>query len=428
MPRRYNITDREEANHKTTLRHRPLRYFLLHALGCTLFVYTVLAGLFWAPFQFEGLNPLSDALQDFQFTDVIFSQIKDPAPADTNIVLINIGELNTEGMAVLMESVANDEPAVVGIDAIFNNPIRDSAADAALATQFARLKHLVLACKADGWNEQKASFDTVLAPIPAFAKHAQLGFANFITEEQEYGNTSREFTPACKLTSGDTLLSLAMKMAQIAHPAATKTFLQRNRPVEIINFSRRENGYYLLDWPQVMDPERTVSLKDKVVLMGFMGRTLGDPTVLDKFFTPMNEKYAGRSIPDMFGVVVHANILSQIKEQNPVNESPQWFGLLFGFVLVYSNVLGFYLIYARKPAWYDLTTKSIQFAESLLLLFLVVLVFYHHSLYLDLSIAIAALVLSGDLLEIYAGALPLIHQGIMRLFGKLLATLKVKPS
>lgn len=409
------------------LRHKPLRYFWWHALGCTLFVHLVLGLLLWLPVQLEGLNPVSKALQDFQFTDVIYSQLRDPAPADTSIVLVNIGELPTAEMATLVHTIAAEKPLLVGIDAIYNNPVRDTAADALLEAAFAQVPNLVLACKADAYNDASQRFDSLHRPIPRFAQHAALGFANFITEEREYGNTSRTFTPQCRLKNGDTLLALAVEMAHRVYPGQTANFLRNAGAVETIDFSRTETGYYLLDWHQVLDPERTINLQGKVVLMGYMGRYLGDPSILDKFFTPMNPQYAGRSIPDMFGVVVHANILSQIKEQRRINPWPEAVGLLLGFLLVYINVFGFYLIYARIPAYYDLLTKSIQFAESLLILFLVVALFFFYEQDLDLSIGIAALVLSGDLLEIYAGALPALSRwitNISRVFSRPLKTEK----
>lgn len=399
---------------------RPFRLkdYLIHALGCTVFIYAMLGLIFWLPVQFEGLNPLSDALSDFEVTDIIFSRIKEPAAADTSIVIVNFGELPTEGMADLVDRIAADKPRVIGIDAIFNNPKRDPYADSLLEAAFSRVDNLVLACKADGWNEKAQMFDSVVGPIARFRQHARLGFANFITEELEYGNTCRDFTPQLKLKGGKPLYGLATEMCRIAYPEAAQKALNRNNEVETINYARRESGYYYLDWQQVLDPEVQFNFRDKVVFMGFMGRQNGDPSILDKFFTPLNDKYAGRSIPDMYGVVVHANIFSQIKEQTFINIWPNYLGLLLGFVLVYTNVFGFYLINTKLPAWYDLLTKTIQFFESILLLYIVLVVFYYQSLHIDLTIAIGALVLSGDLLEVYAGAFPLINKYFNRLMAK----------
>ncbi len=396
---------------------RSLRHYMRHAFWCTTFVYAGLALLFWLPVQFEGLNPLSDALKDFEFTDVIYSQIKDPAPADTNIVIVNIGELDTYGMAMLVNRIADDDPTVVGIDAIFNNPNRNLPADSALAIAFGRLRCLVLACKADQYNAQTGQFDSVVGPVPSLGNGAHLGFANFITEEQDYGNTSRDFTPAVQLAGGKPLYALSLEMCRHAYPGQAKVLIDRGTAVETIDYSRRESEYYYLDWQQATDSENQFSFRNKVVLLGFLGRYLGDPSIQDKFFTPMNPKYAGRSVPDMFGVVVHANIISQIKEGRFINQLPDWLGLLLGFIVVYINVLGFYYVNTQLSAWYDLVTKTIQLLETILILYLVIVVYHLYNIHLDLTVAIGALVLSGDLLEVYTGAFTLINQYLTKKFA-----------
>ena len=64
-------------------------------------------------------------------------------------------------------------------------------------------------------------------------------------------------------------------------------------------------------------------IKDKIVLLGFMGINLNDKTFEDIFFTPLNERYAGKSFPDMYGVVIQANIISMILNKKYINTMPQ---------------------------------------------------------------------------------------------------------
>ena len=56
--------------------------------------------------------------------------------------------------------------------------------------------------------------------------------------------------------------------------------------------------------------------KNSIVMMGFLGKYMGDPVWEDKFFTPLNKKVAGRANPDMFGLVVHANVVAMILNQD----------------------------------------------------------------------------------------------------------------
>ena len=51
-------------------------------------------------------------------------------------------------------------------------------------------------------------------------------------------------------------------------------------------------------------------LNGKIVLIGFCGSENGMTVIDDKHFTPLNDNYAGKSLPDMYGIYIHANIIS----------------------------------------------------------------------------------------------------------------------
>ena len=57
------------------------------------------------------------------------------------------------------------------------------------------------------------------------------------------------------------------------------------------------------------------------------------------------------------------------------------------------------------PKWYDGMTKLIQVIETFALFTLVLLVFNSYSYKLEANIAIIAILLSGDLLEVYYGVI-----------------------
>jgi hypothetical protein len=134
-----------------------------------------------------------------------------------------------------------------------------------------------------------------------------------------------------------------------------------------------------------------------------MGEDENDPSWVDKFYTPMNEKYAGKSAPDMFGVTIHANIISMILEEAYINQMPELLNIIIGVVICFLNVWYFYYLHRNKSQYYDLLTKTIQFVETVIILFFVVLVFDKLHYKMDLSAGITTLLLSGDMLEIYSG-------------------------
>ena len=56
-------------------------------------------------------------------------------------------------------------------------------------------------------------------------------------------------------------------------------------------------------------------IKDKAVIFCYLGSELGDRKALDdKYFTPLNTKYAGKGHADMFGGVTNKEIFDYIKD------------------------------------------------------------------------------------------------------------------
>ena len=397
------------------------RRFIIHALGCTLFVYAFMGLIAILPATFEFLNPLSDAVSDIEVTDVIFSKLRDErtdketgltisnVPVDTNIVLVNIGELDNEQLAQEIDIINAQKPKVIAIDATFFNVPgrqRNGHKDSVLAESFSHVKSLVLANKLI-YREKSHKLDSVIQPIPLLRQYAKTAYVNLITvgsdgvSATEQLKTSRDITPK-EIIDDSAYLSFPVFIASLINPQAAKAFLARNNTTEVINYTRRQTDYFALDVADVFNPDLAPDIfTNKVVLLGFMGRYFADPTYEDKFFTPMNAKYAGKSLHDMYGVVIHANVISMITEQNYINEMPVWECLLVGLLLCFLNVLYFLYVNIYLGHWYDLITKSIQFIESVFVIFLVVIIFDKLHYKIDLTIGIAAVLLCGDLLEVY---------------------------
>ena len=246
----------------------------------------------------------------------------------------------------------------------------------------------------------------------------ELGFANLITPAKEQDNfkVCRSFSPIEWTTTGKQQL-FALKLAEIFDPAAASRFNQRQNAVELINYggnivstnnknSEFTNKFMVLDWMEVLEENFVSSVFDgKIVILGYLGKDLNDTSWDDKLYTPLNMEYAGRTNPDMYGVVVHANILSMILNNNFIESMSERVGIAIGALLCLLNVIGFSLIYRLLPRWYDGLTKSIQLLEALVLLLVVVLVFHFFSYKLNLTLGIIAVLFAGDSLEVYYGVL-----------------------
>lgn len=368
---------------------------------------------------FEILNPIGEAISDMDITDIVFSKLrKDPdAHQNDNIVIVNIGNLNREGIAKQLDIIRKNNPKVIGIDAFFRE-LHDPHQDSSLSASLQQIDNLVLVTKLNHYNPNREIFDTLETSNPLFLDNAHLGFANLITsaKEQDSFKVCRSFSSIEWTTDGKQQL-FALILAELFDPDAAKWFNQRQNTVELINYggniveansknSGFTNKFMVLDWMDVFEGNFVSDVfEGKIVILGYLGEDLSDTSWEDKLYTPLNMKYAGRTNPDMYGVVVHANILSMILNNNYIDPMSETAGIVVGALLCLMNVIGFSLIYKLLPRWYDGLTKSIQLIEVLILLLVVVLVFNYFSYKLNLTLGIIAVLFAGDSLELYYGVL-----------------------
>ena len=391
------------------------RAFWIDVILGTLFIFGLM-GLFASitAFKiFDVFDPIGDAFADMETTDVVFSQMRESPNADENIVLVNIGNMPRTGIAEMVRIVNNYNPRVIGMDSFFYSP-KDSLGDALLEDSYSRVENLVLVSKLL-YNPETEAFDSIVTSMERFAQHAELAYANLITgaENQEDMKVCRSFAPK-EVVNGETQLAFAVKLASYYNPERTQKFLNRNIEIEFINFrgnvldygdTKYGTRYFALDVEDVFNENFVPEvITDKIVIFCYMGEYLGDRRALeDKFFTPLNAQYAGKAGLDMFGGVVHANIVSMILDDDQIDamgEGMGWFWAIFGCFI---NVIIFSLIYKRIPRWYDGITKLMQLVELMVLFFVVIWVFDGYNYRLNLTITIISIALSGDALEVYYG-------------------------
>lgn len=373
---------------------------------CTLFVFAFLGLTYWFTGIFDVLKPLSQALKDFEMTDLIYARRvgadgstynlqDDHASADTNVVLVNIGTLNREGIAAEVDVINAQQPRLIAIDTVFEKPTTKQA-DSLLAASLAQVKHLILGVNIyESKTNGQDSIGNFCASLYANAQKAALGFAS-----DAHNKVIRDFYPMRHIS--DSLIpSFAAQMAKIAYPHAYQHLQERHNTKERINYRRTDLQYITLDMQDIFNPELAVNLKDKVVILGYMGQQLGTQSWEVKYYTPLNEKYIGKTAPDMFEAAIHANTLSMIKEGDYLNQMPQWLCAMLGIALCLLNVRLFLWVNQWFSRWYDAITKLIQFAEIVIVLYIILLVFSYFHYKIDLTLGLTALLFAGDLLEVY---------------------------
>jgi CHASE2 domain-containing sensor protein len=378
-----------------------------HNFLCTLFIFAILGVLSSIPIQSDVLNPVESTFDDFELTDIVFSKLRPDTlyKADTNIVLVNIGRLSRAGIAEEINIINKYHPKVIGIDAAFR-ATKSLEGDTALAHAMADVKNLVLVSGIHQFNKETKQYDTLETSHPMFNRHGLTGFANLIVESDDYYKSCRSFSPR-ENVRGQTELAFPVKVAQVYQPDIVKRFLKREKPYEHINFRGNftSGSFYALDVADIFDPSMEDALheliKDKIVLMGFMGENFLSRTLEDKLYTPLNENYVGKAHPDMYGVVVHANSISMILREEYINESPVAIEIVIAVMLCFLNVVLFTVIMNHFGDWYDSLTIIWQLMQTCIIMYVVVALFYTFNLKINLTLALAAVLLSSNALELY---------------------------
>jgi CHASE2 domain-containing sensor protein len=369
------------------------------------------------PRSFDFLDPVGEALGDMDITDMVFSKFRDELEngVDTNIVLINVGLVGRADIAYILDRINEHEPRAVGLDIFFRTP-KDPVDDSLLMDAMKDTKNLVLVSKVafkeesiegqvNVWEESDVDpdreYDTLETSDPMFGQYASTGFANMFIDQESSFMTVRE--ASLKETCNGTLEpSFALKLSEFIDRGAAQRALNREGELEVINYHGGLSSYYHFDVDQVLDPSINLSVvRDKVVLLGYMGPDVETPSLEDIFYTPLNENYVGRSFPDMYGVVIHANVISMIVRENYIGRMSTEASFLIGLLVLVMNVMMFTYMYTRFENWYDVFAVSMQLLESTIIVFLIVVVFDKLNYKLVLTPALISVFLVGTVHDLY---------------------------
>jgi CHASE2 domain-containing sensor protein len=414
-----------------------MRKFWIDCFVATLFVFAVLLGIKEiTKFDiFNAFDPLGQALGDMEFTDITFSRLRSDPPLDTNVVIVNIGELSRAEIGQQINIISKFKPKVIGIDSFFDCPggitdsincpqAYDTLSNMILATAIQNAGNVVMVTKL----LQTKSLIKKLGDIDIYdsLEHtdenlrpgAYEGYASLDTDagNQEDLKSCRRFNPSI-VVNGEKQFAFAVMMAKLYDSAKAERFLRRKNYSEVVNYrgniydpfeaAEYPSRYYTLDWYQALDTNSFVGgmFKDKIVIMGFLGKNLDDTSWDDKFFTPLNKKFAGKSRPDMYGVVVHANIVSMILTEDYVDELSEGILIAIAFIVCFLNVALFSIIERYLPVWFDGLTLLCQVIEIAILIGLMVYIFFVSNFKLNLTYTLAALALVGTCFELYIGVI-----------------------
>lgn len=381
--------------------HFYLRYlFKRDTILATISVFLFIWLLSLIPLNTGILNPFKTALKDLDFNDISYSVLNKNknTPIDNRIVIVNIGNADRAGLAMMIEQLKAAEPKVIGLDVTFN-AAKDPHTDSLLANTIANSPNLVVVSRLD-WKNKKAPED--VGYFGRFEKYH--GYANLIGED---GGTIRSFSPYEK--SGNTVYSaFPVAVAEIADSKAVEKLRKRKREYEIINYSRNTDQYVIVEGTDVLENNVAASLlKDKIVLMGYINH---DPfNIEDKHFTPLNSRFAGKSTPDMNGILIHANIISMVLDGTYIRNIPSGIFWIITILIAWLHVALFMRYYIEEHIWFHLVAKVAQIFFAILSVYIGILVFDWFHLRFDTKISLIVIILAIDIIYFYEALAVWLH-------------------
>lgn len=366
-------------------------------------------------FSIDMLDPIQNTFQDMQITDLVFSQIRDnnDVEIDTNIVLVNNGHLDRKTTAELINILNEQNPKIIAIDAFYRSP-KGEEQDLPLIDAFSNVKNLILVNELYDSNED-GTFDSLKTSNPMFNTYAKNGYANMYIHPDDF-KTVRLVKPISKV-NGKYIPSLSSKIMQIYDNTKYEKYKDRNNELEPINFKRNINKYNTYNYDEILtgnfDPKH---IKNKIVIIGYLGPKLNEFSTEDIFYTPMNSSYVGKTKPDMYGVVIHANIVSMIIEEDYIYRTSDTFAIILMILVIYINMALFN--YWRKNdsliLWYQPLTMILTIGELIGFSILMVLLMSWFNIELRFAVAFLAILISVMAFELYTDSIRPIFVGFFR--------------
>jgi len=373
------------------------------------FLATILVfGVIWVLFyiiniSFKPFNYVTKALKEVQLTDIYFSQLHNDN-ADTTIILVNIENIDRSGIANLIKKINQAGPKVIAIDVFFSKDVEvpgDSLLDDALQSAGSKV---VLA---EFLNPENNQPDTTFKIF----QYCEYGHAN-LPNNEDGTEVVRSFFPVVTHDNKDKWAFSAVVAGKYS-PESFEKLKSRNKNEELINFTGDILSYAEIQHDDIMrsSDASLKFIKNKIVILGFTGgKCRQSSDIEDLFYTPVNRHYYGRSHPDMYGAVIHANIISMILKGNYIQLVPEWLVICISFVLVYFHVVLFIWLFVRHHIWYHLAVKLIQLISFAFILLGIFYLFRLSLILVYTKYMLLGVILSVDILYFYEALALIAHR------------------
>lgn len=388
--------------------------------------FAVILGIaFFFKTNLKPLHPLKKGLDDFSFTDIYY-KINKPdyelskhrIPAQPELYVVNIGTLNRAGIAEVIDIINEGEPAVLSLDVVFHEKV-DTTGTAALLKAMEASETIVQGYISDD-REYCAdgiySMDALRIGKEAFINLPGSDPVNTVIRyfkpfhNKDLGlATTTAFTYLEK--TGTSLNHRQSKLKEATEKETKKCYSKKKYTIRFNRLLSEIYNNQFINHTEVTDADFDPSvLKDKIVLLGYRGEIQpenvdGLPQIHpeideDMYFTPLNKNMTGRSYPDMYGVDIQANIISNVLRGNYIIKISDVWSWVIAFLLclILSPLMIYFFV--NQHIWFHIVAKLLQLFLSIVFVMIGVVV-YANGFYLNSKPIVISIILIVDLMYFY---------------------------
>jgi len=361
-----------------------------------LFIFGCVSLLSLAIINISFFDPFTEAFRDFSLTDLYYTKEKDRNQINKGpLVLINVEDKDRSQVAYLLQQIQKGSPKVVALDIVYARRINQQ--DSLLKAEFAAHNNYVFSYIADFDNLQESIY------TDSFFTTQRDGYATMVAENIEY-STIRHYYPFNNNREAFTSAIIKKYDSTLYH----QLLKRKNKKTEI-HYTGNLSNFSYYDFDEVTDPDFDASvLQNKIVLLGYLGMpkvNAGNRQDEDKFFTPLNSRLSGRSHPDMYGCVIHANILRMILDKDYIKVVPPWRVFLVSFILLWMILPFMCGLFFKGDLWFNSVGTLVQLVGSFIIVALSVFTYKYFNTKFDPGLLTGCLVLLPTFINLYEALL-----------------------
>lgn len=370
--------------HNGNIRLRHFFRCLAKAAGITALAFA-LSFILMQPLSFSVMSVFSPPEKDDYTIADFYAQVADRRPVrslDKDLVLVDIGNLDRQGIAGLLDALSLCDAKVIGLDIMFEG---EQPGDSLLIAAITANPDIVM--PVDLKEQAREKFTVSGKPFFYGSRDTELvsyGAANLPGNKK--GATIREYRTSYPLADGESILSFPMAIAKKADIKTTDDVYKRGNVLETIDYPSRE--FKVIHADEVFD--RAEELSGKIVLVGAL------TDALDMHSTPVNSYLSG--------AYIHAYALSSIIGRRFYSHnSPVADWILAAALCVFVTMTGL-LVDSRIKG---LVTRILQFILVYLAVQIGYLLYVDHHIIINFSYTLLMVTFGLFASDIWAGAVGL---------------------